>query len=64
MFALLGCTAGRTSRSRPRPAWPRSARRGGQALAELADASLAAEHRPGRYVLHDLVRGYAAGQPG
>src|SRR5215471_5318749 len=24
-------------------------------------ASLAAEHRPGRYVLHDLVRGYAAG---
>ncbi len=33
----------------------------GRALAELADASLAAEHRPGRYVLHDLVRGYAAG---
>jgi DNA-binding SARP family transcriptional activator/tetratricopeptide (TPR) repeat protein len=32
-----------------------------RALAELADASLAAEHRPGRYVLHDLVRGYAAG---
>ena len=34
----------------------------GRALAELADASLAAEHRPGRYVLHDLVRGFAAGQ--
>ncbi len=34
----------------------------GRALAELADASLAAEHRPGRYVMHDLVRGYAAGQ--
>jgi DNA-binding SARP family transcriptional activator/tetratricopeptide (TPR) repeat protein len=32
----------------------------GRALAELAGASLAAEHRPGRYVLHDLVRGYAA----
>ena len=32
----------------------------GRALAELADASLAAEHRTGRYVLHDLVRGYAA----
>ena len=32
----------------------------GRALAELADASLAAEHRPGRYVMHDLVRGYAA----
>ena len=34
----------------------------GRALAELAGASLAAEHRPGRYVLHNLVRGYAAGQ--
>ena len=34
----------------------------GRALAELADASLAAEHRPGRYVMHDLVRGYAAEQ--
>jgi tetratricopeptide (TPR) repeat protein len=34
----------------------------GRALAELTDASLAAEHRPGRYVLHDLVRGYAAEQ--
>lgn len=33
----------------------------GRALAELADASLVAEHRPGRYVMHDLVRGYAAG---
>jgi tetratricopeptide (TPR) repeat protein len=32
----------------------------GRALAELAGASLAAEHRPGRYVLHDLIRGYAA----
>ena len=31
-------------------------------LAELADASLTAEHRPGRYVMHDLVRGYAAAQ--
>ena len=34
----------------------------GRALAELAGASLAAEHRPGRYVLHNLVRSYAAGQ--
>ncbi len=33
-----------------------------KALAELADASLTAEHRPGRYVMHDLVRGYAAAQ--
>ena len=29
----------------------------GLVLAELADASLAAEHRPGRYVMHNLVRG-------
>ena len=34
----------------------------GQGLAALADASLIAEHRPGRYVMHDLVRGYAAAQ--
>ena len=34
----------------------------GRALAELADASLVAEHRPGRYVMHDLVQGYAAEQ--
>jgi len=33
-----------------------------KALAELADASLTAEHRPGRYVMHDLVRGYATAQ--
>jgi DNA-binding SARP family transcriptional activator/tetratricopeptide (TPR) repeat protein len=33
-----------------------------RAMAELADASLLAEHRPGRYVMHDLVRGFAAGQ--
>jgi len=33
----------------------------GRALAELAAASLVAEHRPGRYVMHDLIRGYAAG---
>jgi DNA-binding SARP family transcriptional activator/tetratricopeptide (TPR) repeat protein len=29
-------------------------------LDELASASLVAEHRPGRYVLHDLIRAYAA----
>ena len=34
----------------------------GRSLAELAGASLVAEHRPGRYVLHDLVRAYACGQ--
>jgi hypothetical protein len=31
-----------------------------RALAELAGASLLAEHRPGRYVMHDLIRGYAS----
>ncbi len=62
MFALLGVHCGpditvpaaASLAGVPRP----DARR---ALAELAGASLAAEHRPGRYVLHDLVRGYAAG---
>jgi DNA-binding SARP family transcriptional activator/tetratricopeptide (TPR) repeat protein len=31
-------------------------------LAELADAHLVTEHRPGRYAMHDLLRGYAAEQ--
>jgi DNA-binding SARP family transcriptional activator len=61
MFALLGvhcgpditvpAAASLAAVSRPEA---------GRALAELAGASLAAEHRPGRYVLHDLIRGYAA----
>ena len=63
MFALLGLHCGpditvlaaASLASVPRP----DARR---ALAELADASLTAEHRPGRYVMHDLVRGYATAQ--
>jgi DNA-binding SARP family transcriptional activator len=33
-----------------------------RALAELAEVSLIAEHRPGRYTMHDLIRGYAAEQ--
>lgn len=33
-----------------------------RALAELAGASLVAQHRPGRYLLHDLLRSYAAEQ--
>jgi DNA-binding SARP family transcriptional activator/tetratricopeptide (TPR) repeat protein len=63
MFALLGVHCG------PDITVPATASlagvsraEAGRALAELADASLAAEHRPGRYVLHDLVRGFAAGQ--
>ena len=63
MFALLGLHCGpditvpaaASLAGVPRP----DARR---ALAELADASLTAEHRPGRYVMHDLVRSYAAAQ--
>ncbi|GGN31136.1 DNA-binding SARP family transcriptional activator/tetratricopeptide (TPR) repeat protein [Actinoplanes campanulatus] len=30
------------------------------ALAELAEASLVCEHRPGRYAMHDLLRAYAS----
>lgn len=33
-----------------------------RALAELNAAALIAEHRPGRYALHDLLRAYAAKQ--
>ena len=62
MFALLGVHCG------PDITVPAAASlagvsraEAGRALAELADASLSAEHRPGRYVMHDLVRGYAAG---
>src|SRR5215468_2863246 len=33
-----------------------------RALAELAEVSLVKELRPGRYTMHDLVRGYAAEQ--
>jgi len=63
MFALLGVHCGpdiTVPAAASLAAVPRAA--AGRALAELADASLAAEHRPGRYVLHDLVRGYAAGR--
>ncbi|MFI5896498.1 BTAD domain-containing putative transcriptional regulator [Actinoplanes sp. NPDC051513] len=34
-----------------------------RALAELTNANLLTEHLPGRYVLHDLLRAYAAGLP-
>ena len=63
MFALLGVHCGpdiTVPAAASLAAVPRAA--AGRALAELAGASLAAEHRPGRYVMHDLVRGYAAGQ--
>ena len=63
MFAVLGVHCG------PDITVPAAASLAGvpaaearRALAELARASLVAEHRPGRYVLHDLVRGYAAAQ--
>jgi DNA-binding SARP family transcriptional activator/tetratricopeptide (TPR) repeat protein len=63
MFALLGVHCG------PDITIPASASLAGvtrsqarRALAELAEASLVSEYRPGRYVTHDLVRGYAAEQ--
>ena len=62
MFALLGVHCGpdiTVPAAASLAGVPRA--EAGRALAELAGASLAAEHRPGRYVLHDLVRGYAAG---
>ena len=63
MFALLGVHCGpdiTVPAAASLAGVPRAA--AGRALAELGDASLAAEHRPGRYVIHDLVRGYAAAQ--
>jgi len=61
MFALLGVHCG------PDTSVPTAASLAGipaararVVLAELTRASLAAEHRPGRYVLHDLLRAYAA----
>jgi DNA-binding SARP family transcriptional activator/CheY-like chemotaxis protein len=63
MFALLGVHCGpdiTVPAAASLAAVPRTEAR--QALVELADASLATEHRPGRYVMHDLVRVYAAGQ--
>jgi tetratricopeptide (TPR) repeat protein/transcriptional regulator with XRE-family HTH domain len=63
MFMLLGVHCGpdiTVPAAASLAAVPRAA--AGRALAELAGASLVTEHRPGRYVLHDLVRGYAAGQ--
>ena len=65
MFALLGVHCGpdiTVPAAASLAAVPRAA--AGRALAELAGASLAAEHRPGRYVLHDLVRGTPPDRPG
>src|SRR5271165_3885353 len=62
MFALLGVHCGpdiTVPAAASLAGVPRA--EAGRALAQLADASLSAEHRPGRYVMHDLVRGYAAG---
>ena len=63
MFALLGVHCGPditvAAAASLAGILPAQAR---QTLAELAGASLVAEHRPGRYVMHDLLRGYAAEQ--
>jgi DNA-binding SARP family transcriptional activator/tetratricopeptide (TPR) repeat protein len=61
MFVLLGVHCGpdiTVPAAASLAAVPRADAR--RALAELAEASLVTEHRPGRYVMHDLVRGYAA----
>jgi transcriptional regulator with XRE-family HTH domain/tetratricopeptide (TPR) repeat protein len=62
MFAVLGVHCG------PDITIPAAASLAGvpaadtrRAITELAGASLLTEHRPGRYVMHDLIRGYAAG---
>ena len=63
MFALLGVHCGPDITAPAAASLAAvSCAEAGWALAELADASLAAEQRPGRYVMHDLVRGYAARQ--
>ena len=63
MFALLGVHFG------PDISLPAAASLAGipapqarAALAELVSASLVTEHQPGRYILHDLLRAYAAEQ--
>lgn len=63
MFALLGVHC-RPDISVAAAASLAATSRGGarRALAELAEVSLIAEHRPGSYLMHDLVRGYAAEQ--
>ena len=63
MFALLGVHCGpdiTVAAAASLAAVPRA--EAGRALAQLAEGSLAAEHRSGRYVVHDLVRRYAAEQ--
>jgi class 3 adenylate cyclase/tetratricopeptide (TPR) repeat protein len=61
MFALLGVHCGPDiSMAAAASLAGIPAARARVVLAELTRASLAAEHRPGRYVLHDLLRAYAA----
>ena len=60
MFALLGVHCGPDITIPAAASLAGVPRADAGLVAELADASLAAEHRPGRYVMHDLVRGYAA----
>jgi tetratricopeptide (TPR) repeat protein len=61
MFAMLGAHCG------PDITVPAAASVAGvsrpdarRLVGQLAAASLVAEHRPGRYIMHDLLRGYAA----
>jgi tetratricopeptide (TPR) repeat protein len=59
LFRLLGLTAG-TDIAADAVAALAGVRDVRAALGELIDAGLLVEHRPGRYLLHDLVRDYAA----
>jgi DNA-binding SARP family transcriptional activator/tetratricopeptide (TPR) repeat protein len=61
MFRLLGLHAGRDVTILAAASLAGVARgQAAAAVAELADAHLIAEHAPGRYAFHDLLRAYAA----
>jgi DNA-binding SARP family transcriptional activator len=65
MFGLLGLHPGpdiSASAAASMAAMPLAEAR--QALTELVRAHLVAEHAPGRFTFHDLLRAYAAGQAG
>ncbi len=53
------CTPARTSASPRRPAWPVCRRRDPAAAGRAARRHLLTEPEPGRYAMHDLLRGYA-----
>jgi DNA-binding SARP family transcriptional activator len=65
MFSLLGAQRGHDISFATAASLAGASRAdAGRALGELAEVSLVAEHKPGRYVMHDLIRGYAADPEG